>query len=301
MTAVQSPDLEKERGYLVLILDGTPGAGKTTLLGRLLESLPEKLIVFPEAQPPTALSGDAWVVRALLAEDRARIDSAARLHTVHPDLVVVSDRCHIGVLAYRYALVGTGRAPRQVFDHALAIVDEFRLGEGHRSDTVVILRLDPAQSIHRRAAHAHDGRWRLWYDPEFLAAYNHFLDHLRQWTSVGAGWTVCDAADTASWPSLLPGADPAATRSRESPHACGCAEPRSAVVTSHGVPTQLYTSAIHRYADTRIRCLRGAGEITAEWCRRTRTPIGGNGDGPPARHRRDDPSTPDRAGHPTHR
>ncbi|MGH3766755.1 MAG: hypothetical protein ACRDTX_16665 [Pseudonocardiaceae bacterium] len=84
MTAVQSSDLEKERGYLVLILDGTPGAGKTTLLGRLLESLPEKLIVFPEAQPPTALSGDAWVVRALLAEDRARIDSAARLHAVHP-------------------------------------------------------------------------------------------------------------------------------------------------------------------------------------------------------------------------
>ncbi|MGH3821853.1 MAG: hypothetical protein ACRDRA_03280 [Pseudonocardiaceae bacterium] len=300
----------------MLILDGTPGAGKTTLLGHLLESLPEKLIVFPEAQPPAAMSGDARVVRALLAEDRARIDSAARLHALHPDLVVASDRCHIGVLAYRYALVETGRAPRQVFDHALAIVDEFHLGEGHRSDTVVILRLNPAQSIHRRAAHAHDGRWRLWYDPEFLTAYNHFLDHLRQWTSVGAGWTVCDAADTASWPSLLPGTDPAATRprrserrssrrhcadGREPPHACGCAEPRSAVVTSHGVPTQLYASAIHRYADTRIRCLRGAREITADWFRRPRTLIGGNGDGPPAQQRRDDPSTHDRVGHPTHR
>ncbi|MGH3697864.1 MAG: hypothetical protein ACRDRU_15305 [Pseudonocardiaceae bacterium] len=264
----------------MLVLEGSPGAGKTTLLGRLLESLPEKLIVFPEAQPPATLSGDAQVARALLSEDRARIEGATRLHALHPDLVVASDRCHIGVLAYRYALVTTGRAPRQVFDHALAIADEFDLGEGHRSDTVVILRLDPAQSRHRRAAHAHDQRFRLWYDPGFLAAYNTFLDHLHRWTYVGAGWTVCDAADPASWPSLLPSVDPAATRPRRSgrasrwgphadgrqaPHACGCTEPRSAVVTSHGVPTRLYTSAIHRYANTRTHCLRDAQEITEDW------------------------------------
>ncbi|MGH3933472.1 MAG: hypothetical protein ACRDS1_00570 [Pseudonocardiaceae bacterium] len=230
---------------------------------------------------------------------------------------MASDRCHIGILAYRYALVEIGRAPRQVFDHALAIVDEFHLGDGHRSDTVVILRLDAAQSIHRRAAHAHDGRFRLWYDPEFLAAYNYFLDHLRQWTSVGAGWTVRDAADTASWPALLPGADPAASRprragwasswgycadGRRSPHPCGCAEPRSAVVTSHGVPTRLYASAIHRrYANTGIRCLRSAREITADWFAAHAHRLEGNGDGPPAQRRRDDPSTHDRVGHPTHR
>ncbi|MGH3717253.1 MAG: hypothetical protein ACRDRI_00105 [Pseudonocardiaceae bacterium] len=252
----------------MLVLEGSPGAGKTTLLGRLLESLPEKLIVFPEAQPPPALSDDGQVARALLAEDRARIEGAARLHTLNLDLVVASDRCHIGVLAYRYALVTTGRAPRQVFDHALATVDEFDLGEGHRSDTVVILRLDPAQSRHRRAAHAHDRRFRLWYDPEFLTAYNTFLDHLHHWMAVGAGWTVCDAADTASWPSLLPTPDTAArhrTDTQVPPEAGGCAEPRSAVVTSQGVPTRLYTSAIHRYANTRTHCLHGAQEITDDW------------------------------------
>ncbi len=254
---------------LVLVLDGSPGAGKTTLLGHLLESRPDKLIVFPETQPPPALCGDAQVVRALLAEDRARIDSAARLHMLNPTLEVASDRCHIGVLAYRYALVQTGRAPRQVFDHALATVDDFHLDEGHRLDTVLILRLDPAQSIHRRAAHAHDGRYRLWYDPAFLAAYNDFLDQLHHWTPVGASWAVCDPTDPASWSSLPPTPNPAARHYADgqvSPHACGCTEPRSAVVTSHGVPTRLYTSAIHRrHPDNTVHCLRGAQEITADW------------------------------------
>ncbi len=253
----------------MLVLEGSPGAGKTTLLGRLLESRPEKLIVFPEAQPPPAPSSDAHIARALLAEDRARIEGAARLHALHPDLVVASDRCHIGVLAYRYALVTTGRAPRQVLDHALAIAEKFDLGEGHRSDTVLILRLDPAQSRHRRAAHAHDGRFRLWYDPEFLAAYNTFLDQLRRWVPMGASWVLCDAADPASWPSPLPTPDTTARHStdgRMPPEACGCAEPRSAVVSAHGVPTRLYTSALHRHRpDTMTRCLRGAQEITDDW------------------------------------
>jgi hypothetical protein len=113
----------------VLVFEGSPGARKTTLLGRLLESLPEKVIVFPEAQPPPTLTDDAQVVRALLAEDCARIESAARLHALRPALVVASDRCHLGVLAYRYALAKTGCAPRQVFDHTLATVAEFRLDQ----------------------------------------------------------------------------------------------------------------------------------------------------------------------------
>ncbi|MGB8200531.1 MAG: hypothetical protein WCF33_12680, partial [Pseudonocardiaceae bacterium] len=48
---------------------GGPGTGKTTLLGHLLESQPNTLIVFPEAQPPPAPRGDAQVARALLTED----------------------------------------------------------------------------------------------------------------------------------------------------------------------------------------------------------------------------------------
>lgn len=262
----------------MLVLDGSPGAGKTTLLGRLLEALPEQLIVYPEAQPPPALPGDTQVMRALLTEDRARIDSAARLHALHPTVVVASDRCHIGVLAYRYALVNTGRAPRRVLDHALTTVDDLHLGEGHRSDTVLILRLDPAESLHRRAAHTRDHRYRLWYAPEFLAAYNDFLDQLRQWTPVGARWAVCDAADPASWPPLLTTPNPPARHradSRGSQPACGCTEPRSAVVTSHGVPTQLYTSAVHRHhPHNTIHCLRGAREITADYLTTSGTLIG---------------------------
>lgn len=249
----------------MLVLEGSPGAGKTTLLGHLLESRPEWLIVFPEAQPPPALRGDAQVVRALLAEDRARVESAAHLHALHPGLQVASDRCHLGVLAYRYALVQTGRAARQVFDHALALVDDFHLAQDHRLDTVLILRLDPAQSLHRRATHAHDQRYRLWYDPEFLTAYNDFLDHLPHWTPVGAHWTVCDPADAVSYFSPLPTArhDPDAP---VSVHPCGCTEPRSALVSSHGVPTRLYTTALHRHRpDTTIQCLRRAQEITADW------------------------------------
>jgi thymidylate kinase len=262
----------------VLVLDGSPGAGKTTLLGHLLETLPETLIVFPEAQPPPALASDAQVMRALLAEDRARIQSAAHLHALDSALVVASDRCHISVLAYRYALATTGRASRRVFDHALATVAEFRLDQGHRGDTVLILRLDPAQSLRRRAAHARDGRYRLWYDREFLTAYNHFLDHLHYWMPLGAGWAVCDAADPASWSPLLPIPDPATRHHAQgpvSPPACGCTEPRSALVTSHGVPTQLYTSALHRrHADGSLRCLRGAQEITVDWLATHPQPIG---------------------------
>ena len=249
----------------MLVLDGSPGAGKTTLLGHLLESQPNTLIVFPEAQPPPAQSGDAHVARALLTEDRDRVESAARLHELHPALQVASDRCHLGVLAYRYALVQTSRAPQRVLDHALALVDELHLSQGHRLDTVVILRLDPTQSLHRRAAHAHDGRYRLWYDPEFLTAYNDFLDHLRQWTPVGAHWVVRDATDSASWPSPLP-TPHTELDAPVSPRPCGCADPRSALVNSHGVPTQLFPSAIHRHRpDHTIQCLRGAQEITTDW------------------------------------
>ncbi len=263
----------------MLVLDGSPGAGKTTLLGRLLETLPGRLIVFPEAQPPPEARDEGETVSALLGEDRARIDDAARLHALNPTLVVASDRCHIGVLAYRYALAAIGRAPRHVFDHALTLADELRLGEGHRFDTILILRLDPTQSIHRRARHAHDPRCRLWYDTEFLAAYNDFLDQLRRWMTVGAGWSVCDAADPAAWSSVLPAPAPPGGHSAKGwqlSHPCGCAEPRSAVVTSRSVPTRLYTSAIHRrYADGTTRCLRAAREITADWLAADNTIAGG--------------------------
>lgn len=185
----------------MIAIDGMPGAGKTTVLHRLQDALPNQVVVFPEAQPPDDPRPDAETARYLLAEARDRLDAARRLQQARPGLLVVSDRCHIGVLAYRYALMATGQAPRQDFDRALELSDRLGLTAPEAHDRILVLLVDPDESVARRATYAHDDRYRLWFNPGFLTAYHHFLTRLNTWLPDGT-FTVHDATRAGAWPAL---------------------------------------------------------------------------------------------------
>jgi thymidylate kinase len=186
----------------VIAIDGMPGAGKTTALHRLQDALPNQVVVFPEAQPPDDLIPDAATARYLLTEAQGRLADARRLQQAHPGLLVLSDRCHIGVLAYRYALQATGQGPHQDFDRALELAHYFGLTTPHAHDRVLVLLVDPAESVARRLAYAHDDRYRLWFDPDFLDAYHHFLTHLDTWLPPDS-FTTHDATTGSAWAALL--------------------------------------------------------------------------------------------------
>lgn len=255
----------------MIVLDGTPGAGKTTLLGRMLEATADRLVIFPEAQPPRSVTDDAVVAHRLLVEDLARAKAAARLTTARPDLIVASDRCHLGVLAYRHALRRTGRATCQALDHAVDLCQTLRLADAHHGDTIVVLLLDPHESIHRRAAFAHDRRYATWYDPDFLTAYNEAMADLAPTIAAGSTVTIHDTTRDGAIPPAL--AQLAAAPPSQPPPAtltcrCGCPEPRSGTVTTPAGPTQLYASSIHVQRPDRVACLRSAADIEAAFRRR---------------------------------
>ena len=179
----------------MIVLDGMPGAGKTTLLRHLRASAPNNVLVLPEAQPSPDSVSDAETADHLLGEARARIDTAGHLARTRPDLLVASDRGHIGVLAYRHALATSGRAPYSYFKHALALCHDRGLMGPQPGLTTIVLLVDVGTSLARRAAHAHDQRYRLWFDPGFLTAYHAFLKDLSSWIPP-ATFTTVDAAAT---------------------------------------------------------------------------------------------------------
>lgn len=186
----------------MIVLDGMPGAGKTTLLLRLRTALPHHLLVFPEAQPPEDSSSDAETARILLVKARDRLETARHLARTRPDLIVASDRCHIGVLAYRYALAATDRAPSGDFEHALALCHDLKLLRPQPDLTLLVLMTDPGTSISRRAAYADDQRYSLWFDHGFLTAYRDFLDNLPVWLPTTT-FTALDVTGISGWPTLL--------------------------------------------------------------------------------------------------
>jgi len=186
----------------VIVLDGMPGAGKTTLLHQLRTALPRRLLIFPEAQPPENSSSKVETTRFLLHEARERIDTARHLARTRPGLIVASDRCHIGVLAYRFALAATGRAPHSDFEQALALCHDLDLIGPHPDLTTLVLLTDPGTSVSRRSAYADDERYALWFDLGFLTAYRHFLDNLPVWLPEGT-FTTLDVTDASGWPTLF--------------------------------------------------------------------------------------------------
>jgi len=185
----------------MIVLDGMPGAGKTTLLRSLHDAAPGHVKIFPEAQPADH-NDDREVARDLLNEAADRIRAASQLVTAQPGLVVASDRCHIGVLAYRYALTQVGCSPRSVFDDALALCHTMGLLTPRSNVCTFVMLVDPERSIARRARYAIDSRFALWFDRPFLAAYHEFLTRLDAWITPHPELITIEAADDLDWPQL---------------------------------------------------------------------------------------------------
>ncbi|MGA4545627.1 hypothetical protein ACPA54_37120 [Uniformispora flossi] len=190
----------------MIALDGMPGAGKTTALRCLHQALPQQVIIHPEAHPTDESRPDAEIARELLAEAQRRRDAAQRLRHDRPELLFASDRCHIGVLAYRHASMATGQGTQQDFEHALELAAAFGLTTPGASERILVLLIDPTESTARRSAHAHDARYRRWFDRDFLTAYHHFLTNLADWLPEDS-FTLHDAAATSTW-SILTAALP---------------------------------------------------------------------------------------------
>lgn len=185
----------------MIVLDGMPGAGKTTLLQRLKDHATGQIMIYPEAQPVHDCD-DREVARLLLKEAADRINEASQLTAMRPDLLVASDRCHIGVLAYRYALAATGRGTHRAFGDAIAMCHTMGLATPRSDVYTVVLRLDPQRSIARRAKHASDPRFALWFDSPFLAAYQEFLTRLDSWIPPCPELISIEVDDDLDWPQL---------------------------------------------------------------------------------------------------
>jgi thymidylate kinase len=267
----------------MIVIEGMPGAGKTTLLGRLLAALPGQVVIFPEAQPPPNTTNDRAIARALLAEDRARITLADKLASTLSSgadgLVVASDRCHLGVLAYRYALARSGHGSQENFEHALELCAESAVAEGHRNDTVIMLTLPVKNSLRRRAAHAEDERYGIWFDPGFLTAYNDFWATPPRDVPITGRVVRVNGADATGWEHVVAALPPAvrnkvhdtapasATVRDELICTYGCVGARSPTVLTnsvHGDVTQLFPYAVHqRGRDGAVTCLRSAADLAA--------------------------------------
>ncbi|TQE33084.1 AAA family ATPase [Streptomyces ipomoeae] len=162
----------------VLVLDGPPGAGKTSLLARMVCALGDDTLWFTEpnarlaeglAAPvhPSPAGHTLWFLRHEL--DKAR---AMRRLTADPATsLLISDRNHLGALAYCYATRAEDSLPyRTARDfYARRIAPEL-------PETVLtaILLVNPEQSLTRRGNVAELPRWTQWFDEGLLERLHTF-------------------------------------------------------------------------------------------------------------------------------
>lgn len=116
--------------------------------------------------------------------------------------MVASDRGHIGVLAYRYALAATGRGTHHAFGDAVTLCHAMGLTTPRNDVHTIVLLIDVKRSIERRAGYASDPRFALWFDPGFLAAYREFLTRLDSWITPHPELISIEADDDLGWPHL---------------------------------------------------------------------------------------------------
>ncbi|MFE4823759.1 hypothetical protein ACFRFU_46830 [Streptomyces sp. NPDC056704] len=162
----------------VLVLDGPPGAGKTSLLARMVCALADDTLWFTEpnarlscglAAPvhPSPAGHTLWFLRHELDKSRAM-----RRLACDPDTrLLISDRNHLGVLAYCYATRAEDSLPyRTARDfYARRIAPEL-------PETVLtaILLVSPDQSLTRRGNVAELPRWKQWFDEGLLERLHRF-------------------------------------------------------------------------------------------------------------------------------
>jgi hypothetical protein len=171
----------------MIILEGTPGAGKTTFLGARITTWPDTCMVFPEAQPRSNLVGDLEIAPDLLLEDSTRLLLAHQLAMTKPGIHVYSDRCYIGVLAYRKALVQLGFLSLSALRRVEGLVEDLNLPRGHALDHLYVCVVAPQISLRRRIA-SHSYRYSIWFEPDFLTAYNESLGGLVEASGIPVTW-----------------------------------------------------------------------------------------------------------------
>ncbi|MFF7764284.1 AAA family ATPase [Streptomyces griseorubiginosus] len=162
----------------VLVLDGPPGAGKTSLLARMVCALGDDTVWFtePNARLATGLSAPVhpspaghtlWFLRHEL--DKAR--AMRRLTAEAATSLLISDRNHLGALAYCYATRAEDSLPYRTARDFYA-----RRIAPHLPETVLtaILLVSPEQSLTRRGNVAELPRWKQWFDEGLLERLHTF-------------------------------------------------------------------------------------------------------------------------------
>ncbi|MFI8076193.1 hypothetical protein ACIF85_46950 [Streptomyces sp. NPDC086033] len=162
----------------VLVLDGPPGAGKTSLLARMVCVLGDDTVWFSEPNArlscglsapvhPSPAGHSLWFLRHELAKARAM----RRLATDEATRLIISDRNHLGALAYCYATRTEDSLPyRTARDfYARRIAPELP-----QTVRTAILLVSPEQSLTRRGKVAELPRWKQWFDEGLLERLHTF-------------------------------------------------------------------------------------------------------------------------------
>ncbi|WP_435220583.1 hypothetical protein [Streptomyces sp. Tue6028] len=162
----------------VLVLDGPPGAGKTSLLARMVCALGDETMWFTEPNARLAEGLDAPVHPSpaghtlwYLRHERAKARALRHLVADPATRLFVSDRNHLGALAYCYATRTEDSLPyRMARDfYARRIAPEL-------PETVLtaILLVSLDQSLTRRGKVAELPRWEQWFDEGLLERLHTF-------------------------------------------------------------------------------------------------------------------------------
>lgn len=162
----------------VLVLDGPPGAGKTSLLARMVPALGDDVLWFTEPNArlatglhapvhPSPAGHSLWFLRHEL--DKARAMTA--LSTDPATRLLISDRNHLGALAYCYATRAADSLPyRSAHDfYARRIAPVLP-----EQVLTAILLVSPDQSLSRRGHRAERPRWVQWFDAGLLERLHTF-------------------------------------------------------------------------------------------------------------------------------
>ncbi|MEU8627693.1 AAA family ATPase [Streptomyces sp. NPDC048669] len=162
----------------VLVLDGPPGAGKTSLLARMVPVLGDECLWFTEPNArlstglqapvhPSTAGHSLWFLRHEL--DKAQ--AAARLAADPDTRLLISDRNHLGALAYCWATRADDSLPYRTARDFYARHIAPALPE---QVLTAILLVSPGESLTRRGNVAERPRWKQWFDEGLLERLHTF-------------------------------------------------------------------------------------------------------------------------------
>jgi len=162
----------KTKGSLV-VFEGTPGAGKTSLVrwlaSKTLVSVVPELDHHAENSSHRRGGNFAWYLR----KERARQPLLEKL--LSAGNVVLQDRWYFSTLAFAFARAQLA-ARDSLYRRQRAVVERIIERCPFQPQLVVRMVVDQSVGMKRREAFKADARYSVWYDPQFLAAYEQFYE-----------------------------------------------------------------------------------------------------------------------------